>query len=211
MKRWPILVSFVLFVGLCASITFWAMQFMKPATRPVSLPKTEAKAEIDPEAALALFGGRATPVAAASNYQLRGVVVAKNPEESVAILVADSKPAEAIRVNAEIQPGVTVKEVHPQFVLLSESGVVKRVELPVNVAQSIKADAPIAIPAGVTPVMPNVVPVGAPNLAPPPTPAPPPPQAGTPEGPQSLPPPNPATPRHGRTGGRPDPNPSPSN
>jgi general secretion pathway protein C len=76
-----------------------------------------------------LFGGHANAVVA-SNFQLKGVVVASNPAESVAILAADGKPGKAIMANAEVAPGVTLKEVNRRFVLLSEGGVVKRVELP---------------------------------------------------------------------------------
>jgi general secretion pathway protein C len=58
------------------------------------------------------------------------VVSAGTTGESIAILAADGKPAEAIRANREIQPGVIVKEVHPRYVLLQDNGVIKRVELP---------------------------------------------------------------------------------
>jgi general secretion pathway protein C len=169
MKRWPILVSFILFVGLCASATFWAMQVIKPASRPVAFPKPSAKIEVDPETALALFGGRSAPTAVASNFQLKGVVVANNPLESVAILVADSKPAEAVRVNSEVMPGVTVSEVHPQYVLLSDGGVMKRVELPASAPQ-MHVDSPLGMaqpsptPAGI--IAQNL------NMAPPPPPPP---------------------------------------
>jgi general secretion pathway protein C len=193
MKRWPILVSFILFVGLCASATFWAMQLFKPAVRPVAMPKVSNKVDVDPEAALELFGGRAVAVAAASNFQLKGVVVARNALESVAILVADSKPAEAVRVNAEVIPGVTVKEVHSQYVLLSDGGVVKRVELPAAAQQS-RVDSPVGMIQA-----PVVAPAGAPNLPPPP-----PPQnaAGQDSAAQAPPPQNPASPRI-HAGGRP--------
>jgi general secretion pathway protein C len=195
MKRWPILVSFILFVGLCASATFWAMQLFKPAVRPVAMPKQSSKVDVDPEAALELFGGRAVAVAAASNFQLKGVVVAKNAVESVAILVADSKPAEAVRVNAEVIPGVTVKEVHSQYVLLSDGGVVKRVELPASAQQS-RIDSPIGMiqaPAMSPPSPPPSLPVGAPNL-----PLPPQNAVGQDSAAQVPPPPppqNPASPR----------------
>lgn len=187
MKRWPILVSFVLFVGLCASAAFWAMQLFKPAVRPVAMPVQSNKIEVDPEAAIGLFGGRATAVAAASNFQLKGVVVSKNALESVAILVADSKPAEAVRVNSEVMPGVTVKEVHPQYVLLSDGGVVKRVELPATAPQ-MRVDSPMGM------IQPPQAgsPVGAPNM---PSPPPPPPaqipagqEGGAQQPPSNLPP-----------------------
>jgi len=130
MKRWPLLVSFVLFIALCVSATYWGMQLYKPPARAVAAPAPAVQAPPDPRAAVVLFGGRQGAVAVATNYQLRGVVSASVNGESIAILAADGKPAEAIRANREIQPGVIVKEVHPRYVLLQENGVIKRVELP---------------------------------------------------------------------------------
>lgn len=130
MKRWPLLVSFVLFIALCVSATYWGMQLYKPPARAVAAPPPAVQAPPDPRAAVVLFGGRQGPVAVATNYQLRGVVSAGINGESIAILAADGKPAEAIRANREIQPGVIVKEVHPRYVLLQDNGVIKRVELP---------------------------------------------------------------------------------
>jgi general secretion pathway protein C len=130
MKRLPRVVSFMLFIVLCASAAYWAMQLFKPPVRPVAAPPRAAKAEVKPESAAALFGGGRSKVAVASNYQLRGVVVSGNGRESVAILSADGKPAQAVRMEKEVMPGVTVKEVHRDYVLLSEDGVTKRVELP---------------------------------------------------------------------------------
>jgi general secretion pathway protein C len=143
MKRWPILTSFILFVGLCASVTFWTLQFFKPVVRPVAAPKQQTVAVANPDALFGLFGGRAAAAAAATNFQLKGVVVADNESESVAILVPDGKPAIAVRVDAEAAPGVTVKEVHPKYVLLSEGGAIKRVELPVT-APPARMEAPLA-------------------------------------------------------------------
>jgi general secretion pathway protein C len=86
-----------------------------------------------------LFGGHANAVVA-SNFQLKGVVVSSNPAESVAILAANGKPAQAVMANAEVIPGVTLKEVNQRYVLLSESGAIKRVELPED-AKAGRADA----------------------------------------------------------------------
>lgn len=130
MKRWPLLVSFVLFIALCVSATYWGMQLYKPPVRAVAAPPPTLQSPPDPRAAVVLFGGRQNAVAVATNYQLRGVVSSGTSGESIAILAADGKPAEAIRANREIQPGVIVKEVHPRYVLLQENGVIKRVELP---------------------------------------------------------------------------------
>jgi general secretion pathway protein C len=107
------------------------MQFIKPQARPVAPIKEAARNDVNPEAVVSLFGGHLSAVAS-SNFQLKGVVVSKNEKESVAILVADGKPAEAVRVDGEVVPGVVVKEVHPQYVMLSENGAMKRVDLPAN-------------------------------------------------------------------------------
>lgn len=129
MKRAPLIASFILFIALCASIAYWVMQFIKPPQRAIAEPPPAVQTEPQLAAAASLFGSLSTsPVT--SNIQLKGVVVASNPAESVAILLANGKPAQAIRTHAEIMPGVTVKEVHNNYVLLSENGVPKRVELP---------------------------------------------------------------------------------
>jgi general secretion pathway protein C len=130
MKRWPLLTSFVLFIALCASAAYWAMQLYKPPARSVAAPPTAA-APPDLRAAASLFGHvRRQQVVVASNYKLLGVIASGTGGDSVAILAADGKPAQAVRANREILPGVTVKEVHPRYVLLMEGGVEKRVELP---------------------------------------------------------------------------------
>ena len=129
MKRWPLIASFVLFIAVCVSAAYWAMQLLKPPVRPVTAAPQTAQPATNPDAAAGLFGGRAT-AAVASNFQLKGVVVASNTADSVAILAANGKPAHAIRTNQEVVRGVTVKEVQRDHVLLSEGGVIKRVELP---------------------------------------------------------------------------------
>ena len=131
MKRLPLVTSFILFIALCASAAYWAMQLLKPPLRAVAAPPQTAQPAPKLDAAAGLLGGRST-AAVASNFQLKGVVVAGDPAKSVAILAANGKPAQAIRTNAEVVPGVTVKEVNRSYVLLSEGGVIKRVELPAD-------------------------------------------------------------------------------
>jgi len=129
MKRWPLITTFVLFIALCVSAAYWAMQMFKPPLRAVASPLQSSQSAPRLEAAAGLLGGYSS-VAVAGNFQLKGVVVASDPTESVAILAASGKPTRAFRTNAEVAPGITVKEVHNRYVLLSEGGVIKRVELP---------------------------------------------------------------------------------
>ena len=131
MKRLPLMMSFILFIALCVSVAYWAMQLLKPHARAVvaSLQTSPPTAKLD--AAAGLLGGRSS-FAVASNFRLTGVVVAADPAESVAILIVNGKPARSIQTGKEIAPGVTLKEVYRDYVLLSERGVIKRVELPVK-------------------------------------------------------------------------------
>ncbi len=128
MKRTPLITSFILFIALCASTAYWAMQFLKPVQRTVVAPPQAVQTEPQFDGAANLFGGRSTALVA-SNIQLKGVVVGSNPNESVAILLVNGKPAQANRINAEILPGIIVKEIYNNYVLLSENGVLKRIDL----------------------------------------------------------------------------------
>lgn len=129
MKRLPLITSFILFIVLCASAAYWAMQIFKPPVRAIVAPPQAERPPPPLSAAAGLLGGRAA-VAVASNFQLKGVVVAAKPAESVAILAVNGKPAKAIRANREVVPGVRLTEVHRDHVLLTDGGAVKRVDLP---------------------------------------------------------------------------------
>lgn len=158
MKRLPLVASFILFIALCVSLALWGMSLFKPVPRQVTAPPQAPRAEVRVDAAAAVFGGR--PAAAvATNFQLKGVVMSGTPGESVAILSADGKPAQSIRESKEVVPGVTVKEVHPLYVVLLDGGVSKRVELPESARgqNSMVMGAPPGMPqpgGNVTPLQP---------------------------------------------------------
>src|SRR4051812_9323762 len=126
MKRLPLLMSLLAVIALSVLIAYWVLQLYKPPQRPMAAIAETKIADPASDAAATLFGGQAV-TNAASNYQLTGVVAAGR--ESMAILVADGKPPRALAVGKEIASGVTVKEVHPKYVMLSEGGVLKRIDL----------------------------------------------------------------------------------
>ncbi len=130
MKRMPLITSFVLFLALCVSAAYWTMQLFKPPMRSVAAPPQTALPAPKLDAAASLLGGHTAAVA--SNFQLKGVVVGSKAADSVAILAANGRPAHAYKINEEVTPGVTVKEVQNRYVLLSDNGVIKRVELPTD-------------------------------------------------------------------------------
>ena len=130
MKRLPIIFTVAAVVALSASLAYWGLQLFKPQQRAIAAAPLAAALPPNMDAAKGLFGGQVT-AAAVSNYQLKGVVAAPGSDnaDSAAILSVDNKPALALAVGREVAPGVTVKEVHPKYVLLSEGGVIKRVDL----------------------------------------------------------------------------------
>ena len=91
MNRWPRIFSFILFIVLCASLAYWAMQWFKPPQRTIAAPPAAALVPAKLESAAGLLGGRSS-FAVASNFQLKGVVVSDDPQQSVAILAVDGKP-----------------------------------------------------------------------------------------------------------------------
>ena len=174
-KRLPLLLSLLALILLAASIAYWVLQLYKPEQRPLAAAPSTAQAEPSPDAAATLFGGQPS-VAAISNFQLTGVVSA-GPNSAV-IIVADGAPPVAVRIGREIAPGIVVQEVHPKYVMLSDGGVLKRVELATDTRPAGGASAPppapvpmAAAPApGVEPqTSPGVV-VGPPGMQPAPTP-----------------------------------------
>ena len=126
MKRLPILFTLLAVIALSASIAYWVMELYKPAQRPLAAMPQASMADPSPEVAATLFGGQAM-AAVASNYQLTGVIA--SGANGVAILTADGQPPKAIPVGKEFSSGVVLKEVQPRFVMLSEGGVLKRIEL----------------------------------------------------------------------------------
>jgi general secretion pathway protein C len=155
MKRLPIVLTLVALVALAASIAYWILQLYQPPQRPLSAPPLAAAPAPGMDAAATLFGGQAA-AAVAANYQLTGVISAG--ANSVAIIAANGAPAKALLVGKEIAPGVTVNEVHARYVMLSDGGVMKRIDLP--------ADTKAAAPVGGAGPLPSAPPGGEPPLAP---------------------------------------------
>ncbi|MES2106794.1 MAG: type II secretion system protein N [Pseudomonadota bacterium] len=146
MKRLPLYASFVVFIVLCMSLSYWGLRMFKPQVRPLAVPQGAAPFEPAPGQWGGLFG--ASQIAqAASNYQLKGVVVAKRAEESVAIVGVNGQATLAVAVNRELSPGVKVTEVHDGYIILSEGGVNKRVDLPQSkTAPMLAASVPVVSP-----------------------------------------------------------------
>jgi general secretion pathway protein C len=129
MKRLPVIAGFLLFLMLCASITYWLLQWMAPSTRPLIVPMPVERALPEMSAAANLFGGNAEAISAIS-VQLSGIIMANRGADSVAIIALPGKPARSLHVNAEVIEGLVVKKINSRSVVLSERGVDREVRLP---------------------------------------------------------------------------------
>lgn len=142
-KRLPLIISFVLFIALCGSATYWFMHLFKQApARALAAPPVAQAGEVPLENAARLFGGQLA-VATASNYQLKGVIAGRDGTYGAAIVVADGRPPRAMAVGGEVMPGVSLKEVHAQYVMLSENGALKRINLPEAKGSQLEAIVPV--------------------------------------------------------------------
>lgn len=130
MKRLPILVNVVLFAALCAVLAFWGMRFFAPMLRPVAAPTVAASYEPAVGQWGSLFGQAAVVEAGPSNYQVKGVIVAPRVADSAAIIVLDGKPNFILGVGKELSPGVKLKEVHRDHIIVEESGMQRRIDVP---------------------------------------------------------------------------------
>lgn len=148
MTRGRLVISFLLFIALCASIAYWGLQLYDPPLRPVAASAQNQLAAPRLEAAAAVFGGQASAAPTASNFQLRGVIFSGTPKDSVAIIAVEDKPPQAFRANTEVVPGVKVQEVHRQYVLLSDGAGVKRIELPAEARNASQAGLGMRAPLG---------------------------------------------------------------
>lgn len=165
-KRVPLLLSLIGVIALAASIAYWFLQLYQPPQRPIAAVPVAQMPDPAIDAAATLFGGQVA-VASATNYQLTGVVAAGR--NSVAIIVADGSPPKALKVGKEVAPGVTLAEVYPRYVMLSDGGVMKRIDL----ATDNKAAAPMGGAPGGAPIgVPSEAGSAAPIMPPPATPAP---------------------------------------
>lgn len=165
MKRLPLLFTLLALVFVAVSATYWGMQLFKPQQRPIAAVQTAALPEPSPDAAATLFGGQAV-TNVVSNYQLTGIVSAGR--DSVAILVADGQPPKALKVGRELAPGVSISEVHPKYIMLSEGGVMKRVDLVADTRPAVPlSGAPsMAAPQMGQAVAPGAMPAMEPQTAP---------------------------------------------
>jgi general secretion pathway protein C len=130
MRQLPTLTSFVVFLALCASITYWLLQWMAPASRPLATPIQAEYPLPDVSAAADLFGG-ANEALGALPIQLKGIILANHPNESVAIIALNGKPARALKASAVVSDGILIKQITAGGVILVDHDTEHPLSLPI--------------------------------------------------------------------------------
>lgn len=148
--RLPYTLSFVLFLGLVSSSTYWYMHLNQPRPRPVAAPPAPAPAPVNLEAAASLFGGAARGPATRV-FELVGTLVAG--AGSSAIIGEGSTPAKAVRLGGKVAEGVLLEEVHARHVVVRLENGVQRVDLKPGASLSVtpvETAAPAVVPTRTT-------------------------------------------------------------
>ncbi|HTH43824.1 MAG TPA: type II secretion system protein N [Oxalicibacterium sp.] len=146
-KRFAAIV--LLAVAILASIVYWILRLRTAEPAPVAIA-IAATAPVS--ATTALFGDSADMLPSAANLSITGVIVAPDPQDSIAIVVEAGQRARALRVGAAISAGLRLTEVHPRYIVVSDGERSTRVALPARAAQAQGEDAnteaaPAATPA----------------------------------------------------------------
>jgi len=146
-NRWRVIVCGVLLLVLGVPCAQWIWRLFEPDAVPVKLQRQTFSSVIHRNAVADLFNERAA-VAESDTIQLKGVVVAEKERSSVAMLQIGGEPARPVGVGAEVLPGVTVSEVYPQYVLLTDHGQSKHVEMTesTNTQSMLSTDVPVHSP-----------------------------------------------------------------
>ena len=145
-ERLPNTVSFLFFIGVWVSLSFWLQQWLSPPVQPMQFfPMAEQS--IPPLSSAAnLFGG-SEQSSMLANVQLNGVIRSNSSKDSIVIIATDGGPSRALRLNSEIMPGIVVKSINARSVILSGNGTEREITLPAFASQ----DGIVPDTAGLTP------------------------------------------------------------
>ena len=135
----------LLAAAILASIVYWIMRLRGddvPAAAPAPLA-----AGAPPSASAAIFGEHPDLLPAAANLGITGVIIAPDPQDSIAIVVEAGQRPRALRVGSDISAGLHLQEVHPRYVVVSDGERSARIALPERGAQQGEA---AAAPASAT-------------------------------------------------------------
>jgi len=154
----PALLILSLLVALGGQLAHWTWVFLAPAPPPTQIgSQTTDLAQASQSIVNAqLFGQSSqqnTVLAAETelNIRLKGVFAAVGRNPSYAIVNIGDKNDVSVSIGTEIQPGVKLHSVHPQYIVVSQEGVLKRVNLDQKQTQNLTSQ-PGTAKLGISPL-----------------------------------------------------------
>ncbi|MBY4898989.1 type II secretion system protein N [Cupriavidus sp. AU9028] len=140
----PRLAAPVLFVALCALVTWWVLKISAMNTLPVPQRARVAQTEaVETGAVATLFGGR--PQATVTNVQLLGVVADIGGGRGAAVVTVDNGPPKALRAGAQLGPQLKLVEIRDRAIVIERNGASQVIPLPAQ-PQPTRGPAPAARP-----------------------------------------------------------------
>lgn len=170
LRRWtPLAASLAMFALLCATIAYWALQWLAPAESIAPAGSIADQRDFaDLAAAAPLFGlpidGRAAaPDVALSNIRVLGV--AASAVRGSAVLSVDGKPPKAFMVGEAVTGDATLIEVRSDAAVIERNGTRFELVAPQRPSVAILSGGPVgpdAATAATTPPVPAVSPRSVP-------------------------------------------------
>ncbi len=113
---------------LAYQLAHWTWVFLAPATVASAAGASDG---VNLGAIARLFGASApdTPTASSGGLRLKGVIAPDSGPMASAIFSTGSGKDITVMVDREVQKGVTLAEVKPEYVVISRSGVRERIDL----------------------------------------------------------------------------------
>ena len=120
--------SVFLFLLWCASLTYWTLFFTTQPTHKVALSSMNEMPQVVLSDAMSLFGGSSNNESRFPLF-LRGVILSSESGASLAIIGAPGAPQKLIQRGAELMPGITLQEIHANYIILLDHGLRREVPL----------------------------------------------------------------------------------
>jgi general secretion pathway protein C len=123
------LVLVALVLVLAYQLAYWTWVFVAPQPRVAAL---ETRGDVDYDAIARLFGAAppgSAAVASASGLRLKGVIAPTPGVEASAIFSIGAGKDVAVYLEGDVQPGVKLVEVHPEYAVVSRAGARERIDL----------------------------------------------------------------------------------
>jgi general secretion pathway protein C len=120
--------SVFLFLLLCASLTYWTLFFTTQPTHQVALSSVNEMPPVVLSDAMSLFGGSSNNESRFPLF-LRGVILSGESDASLAIIGAPGLPQKLIQRDAELMPGITLHEIHANYIVVLDHGLRREVPL----------------------------------------------------------------------------------